>query len=124
MSAQRFQTKTRVTLASTTVDTLYEAPCLDGGDYYLAKAYALPHDTTALHATDYASIAIKAGSTALGTLTSETVAFTAGTLREFSLSGAGRKVTGQSGALNIAVTKPGGAVAIDLDVICVWEKIR
>lgn len=126
---QRHQEKTRVTLTGTNADTLYVAPMLDAEDYFLAKAYALPHDTLAADNANYATVEIRDGSTVLGSLSSQSTAFTAGQAREFSLSGAGRKVTGgQIGAdtdpLNINVTKTGTGGAIDADVILVWEKLR
>lgn len=103
--------------------------CAPGpGEWYLETAYFVPSTTAAIDATNTATIAIKAGAggTSLGTLTNAAVAFTKGTIREFSLSGGtSREFTGGAGTdcVEVAVSHAASGSVVDGSVVLGWRKM-
>lgn len=97
------------------------------GNWLLEECWVGVHTTSALHASNYATITVKkgAGGTALGNLTTQTVALTKGTAREVALTTApaSNLMVGQSSAIELAATHSGTGVALDCTVFLGFRKL-
>jgi len=93
------------------------------GQWLLADAYFMPATTLAADGTNYGSVGINngAGGTSLGTVTSASVAFTKGTARQFTLTGA---LFGPSDAIEIDINKAGTGGAVDGTVTLIFTPVR
>lgn len=93
------------------------------GEWLLADAYFTPATTLAADGTNYASVGINdgAGGTSLGAVTSAATAFTKGTARQISLTGA---LFGASDAIEIDINKAGSGGAVDGSVTLVFTAAR
>jgi len=103
------------TVAAATAEDRYVALPEGSGEWELVYAAYVPATTDALDASNYTTITLKNGSNALGTLSNETVAFTAGTLREFDVTGNGQNAefTGGTDDLNINKAETGTGGVLD-----------
>jgi hypothetical protein len=97
------------------------------GNWLIESCWVGVHTTSSLHATNYATITVKkgAGGTAIGSITTETVALTKGTARQIPIttSPANNVIAGQSSAIELAVTQAASGVAVDCTVFLVLRKL-
>lgn len=92
----------------------------------LKTVYFVPHNTSAANATNYTTLALKKGSTAVITaVTTETVALTAGTVAAKTVLGVGGSLVLATGeVLAFSKTDSGTGVAVSMDVVCSFEPVR
>lgn len=112
----------RINVAADADETLYVVQPY-AGTWKVRKAYLVPHDTTAANASNYVSVALKNGSTTLGTIDTSSTGNTAGTAREFTLSGGSSLEVAQGSVFTVAVTHPGTGAALDAYVAIELEKV-
>lgn len=94
------------------------------GEWKLVSAWLCPATTDALDATNYTTITLKQGSTSLGSLSNETVAFTAGTAREFTLTGGSALEFGEGDDLNVNKAESGTGGILDGCIALCFEKLH
>jgi len=100
------------------------------GEWRLEKAYFCPQITTALDGSDYVSMELFQGysgsSTAIATaMTTQTVAFTVGTVREFTLSENSSREFGPTDTLFCDLNEAGTFTAgMRGAIVCRFRKIR
>jgi hypothetical protein len=111
--------------AGTDDEFYFTCPFADAAEWKLKYATFVPATTAAAHAVNYVDLALSNGATALGTLSTAAVAFTAGTPRAFSLSGGALlEFTAGTDAVKVTNTNAGaGAACHGLLQVC-WEKIN
>jgi len=115
----------RVATTSTTTEEQRWCPPVSTERYLLIAAVVMPNATLGASGTNYKGVGIKvAGSSVATAITSETVAFTAGTARNFTITGKGSalEVT-QDAPLSIPQTSAGSGGTLDVSVICTLEKM-
>ena len=93
------------------------------GEWLLSGASWMPSADLSANGTNYGSVGINegAGGTSLGTVTSESTAFTKGTAREFTLSSA---LFGPTDAIEIDVNKAGSGGTVDGALTMVFTSAR
>lgn len=121
----------RINAAATTNDTVYlpVPSTAEGGKWFAKEIGIVPNATLALHASNFSTLTFTGndGSTSLGTITSETVAMTAGTRRTISPSGSASvwlSGTTTNAGVKVAKTHSGTGGAVDVVAYVVWEKVR
>lgn len=118
------QTIDVASIAAGTAEDRYVTPPALAGEWYLEAATLLPATTDALDASNYTTIALKNGSTVLGSLSNETVAFTAGTVRAFTLSGGkSREFTALADVLNVNKAETGSGGILDGSINLIWRRV-
>jgi len=124
-----YVTRTQIKTAAGTDIVLYvPAPDIEG-EFYLKAINLMPQATSAANATNYATIAALQGAVGIATsLTTATVAFTAGTERNFVMlttaaAMAAREFGGSTDYVKLTVTAAGSGVLIDIAASLEWEKL-
>ncbi len=100
----------------------------DGGEWQLVKATWTPRTTLAVHASNYATLALKNGATTLGSLTTNSsggTAFTANTPQAFTLTGGtALEFTANTDPVEVDDTHAGTpGAAVQGEVALVFERI-
>lgn len=119
------------------VFTRYHRPNWSGGKLVLDSVQILSHATLATHGTDYVSITLKQGSTAISLIKTTNsgqaldatheagAALTAGTEAAFSLTGTGTQLEFDSTTpLQVVGTKGGSGGAVEVDITFKWTPKR
>ena len=94
-----------------------------GGEWIVESAAVLPNATLAASGTNYYTITIKQGSSTIGTMDSQSTAYTAGTARAFSLTKDVNAEFGGTDAFALAATLA-GSETFDGTVSIVFKKVR
>lgn len=111
-------------VAAGTGEDRYAGPPGDAGTWELVKATFMPSATTAANGTNYTTLSIKKGSTVLGSITTATVAATAGTARDIAITGNGKNAEfiGRTDAIIINKAETGSGAALDGEIILEFER--
>lgn len=115
----------RVATTSTTTEEQRWCPPVSTERYLLVAAVVIPAATLAASGTNYKGVGIKIGGTSVATaLTSESTPFTAGTARNFTVTGKGSalEVT-QDTPLSAPQTSAGSGGTLDVAVVVTLEKM-
>lgn len=131
MQAECFIVTAPLVAALATDATIYlPAPpiCL-GGKWAVREVGVVPNVVAAANATHYSTVTFSGsdGSTALGTLTTATVAFAVGTRRAATLTTTAATYTASTltnAGVKVVKTHSGNGIAVDVEAYAVWEKIR
>lgn len=131
MLADTFITTAPLVAAITTDVTVYcPAPplCL-GGKWAVREVGVVPNVIAAADASHYSTVTFSGsdGSTALGSLTTATVAFAVGTRRAATLTTTAATYTASTltnAGVKVVKTHTGNGIAVNVQAYVVWEKIR
>lgn len=113
-------------LTAGTAKTTYATHGCANGKFRPKTARFVPFTTAAADASNYSTIAIKdaAGTpVSLGSITSATVANTAGTSRAIALTLTAEADIASTQVLQIAITKTGTGAVVDGEVVIEWERL-
>lgn len=94
------------------------------GKWRLARAWFTADVTAALDATNTSTLAIKNGSTTLGTLSNAAAAFAAGVAREFTLTGGASLEFSAGEEIEFAKSIAASGTAITGEFELAWEKVQ
>lgn len=121
------QTIDIASIAAGTGEDRYVLPPGLSGEWYLEAADFLPATTSATHASNYTTLALKNGSTTLGSLTTNSsggAALTAGTASPFTLSGGkSREFTARTDALTVNKTDAASGAILDGSLNLIWRRL-
>jgi hypothetical protein len=90
----------------------------------LLRAYYVPSTTDAASGTNYTTISLINGAVTLGSLSNETVAFTAGTAREFTLTGGASLDLDTTDVLNLDKAETGTGGILDGAIVLIWRGLH
>jgi hypothetical protein len=122
-------TKLQVKTAAGTDITLYEPAPNISGEWLLKSATFMPCATSAANATNYVTLALLQGAVGIATsLTTATVALTAGTERAFTMlttaaAMAAREFGGSTDYVKLTVTAAASGVLVDAILVLEWEQV-